>query len=248
MIAYVDAFSGCSGDMLLGALLDAGLELGELRRVVGALPVSGDRIEALARRGEGPAGTQARVVLEPDSQPERSLSDVLALVERAGLEPQVAATARPRRGGSAWYPGGAGPLPRGGRGRRAGRRRRRGLGAAGAGRRPLLRLPAADGRRPGPDAPRNAAGAGPGDAGAAGGGRRAAAASIGRGGAGDAHRGGPPRGAGHVLPAPAAPVSGRHRLWQPCAALAEPAAYLARRAGGGARQPRAGGAGRDERG
>ncbi len=94
MIAYVDAFSGCSGDMLLGALLDAGLELGELRRVVGALPVSGYRIEALARRGEGPAGTQARVVLEPDSQPERSLSDVLALVERAGLEPQVAATAR----------------------------------------------------------------------------------------------------------------------------------------------------------
>lgn len=31
MIAYLDCFSGISGDMLLGALLDAGLSLDNLR-------------------------------------------------------------------------------------------------------------------------------------------------------------------------------------------------------------------------
>ena len=33
MLAYLDCFSGISGDMLLGALLHAGLDLEELRAV-----------------------------------------------------------------------------------------------------------------------------------------------------------------------------------------------------------------------
>src|SRR5213594_1433562 len=45
-VVYFDCFSGISGDMLLGALLDAGLPLDELKRALGSLAVSGYDIEA----------------------------------------------------------------------------------------------------------------------------------------------------------------------------------------------------------
>jgi uncharacterized protein (TIGR00299 family) protein len=45
-ILYFDCFSGISGDMLLGALLDAGLPLGELTRALGSLAMQGYEIGA----------------------------------------------------------------------------------------------------------------------------------------------------------------------------------------------------------
>ena len=36
-ILYFDCFAGASGDMVLGALLDAGLPLGELESALGSL-------------------------------------------------------------------------------------------------------------------------------------------------------------------------------------------------------------------
>ncbi len=45
-VLYFDCFSGISGDMLLGALIDAGLPFGELTRALGTLAVSGYDISA----------------------------------------------------------------------------------------------------------------------------------------------------------------------------------------------------------
>jgi hypothetical protein len=45
-ILYFDCFSGISGDMTLGALLDAGLPLDELKRALGSLAVEGYEISA----------------------------------------------------------------------------------------------------------------------------------------------------------------------------------------------------------
>jgi uncharacterized protein (TIGR00299 family) protein len=52
-ILYLDCFSGISGDMLLGALLDAGLPLDDLRRALGSLALSGYdvRTERVLRSG-----------------------------------------------------------------------------------------------------------------------------------------------------------------------------------------------------
>src|SRR5262245_27891218 len=45
-LLYFDCFSGISGYMVLGALLDAGLPLDELKRALGSLAVSGYEIDA----------------------------------------------------------------------------------------------------------------------------------------------------------------------------------------------------------
>jgi pyridinium-3,5-bisthiocarboxylic acid mononucleotide nickel chelatase len=52
-ILYFDCFSGAAGDMILGALLDAGLPLDELRRALGSLAINSDAIwtEQVTRAG-----------------------------------------------------------------------------------------------------------------------------------------------------------------------------------------------------
>ena len=52
-ILYFDCFSGAAGDMILGALLDAGLPLDELRRALGSLAIAPDTIwtERVTRAG-----------------------------------------------------------------------------------------------------------------------------------------------------------------------------------------------------
>ena len=83
-IAYFDCFSGISGDMVLGALVDAGCDLarieGELRR----LPVSGwtIRAEKVSRR----ALAATRVIVETaEHHHHRSLATILELINKAEL-------------------------------------------------------------------------------------------------------------------------------------------------------------------
>src|SRR4030065_2378810 len=52
-IAYLDCFSGISGDMLLGALLDAGLSVQALRRELAKLGLKGYRLKAKKTRRGG---------------------------------------------------------------------------------------------------------------------------------------------------------------------------------------------------
>src|SRR5437868_7036143 len=90
MALYVDCFSGASGDMLLGALLDIGLDISALRASLASLPVSGWSLEAehVQRRGLG--GTRARVTLAEIDQPHRGLGEVLRVIRGGALpEPVV---------------------------------------------------------------------------------------------------------------------------------------------------------------
>ena len=52
-ILYFDCFSGAAGDMILGALLDAGLPIEELRRALGSLAIDPGAIwtERVTRAG-----------------------------------------------------------------------------------------------------------------------------------------------------------------------------------------------------
>ncbi len=86
-IAYLDCFSGISGDMLLGALVDAGLPPDALRAELARVPMAGYRLDAAKTRRAGLAATQVVVTLEEAAQPHRRLPDILSLIESSGLPP-----------------------------------------------------------------------------------------------------------------------------------------------------------------
>lgn len=82
---YLDCFSGIAGDMLLGALVDAGLDIKELRSQIGRLGIDGLSIEAERVRRGGLAGTKVRVTAAHDHS-HRSLSTIERLLRDSDLD------------------------------------------------------------------------------------------------------------------------------------------------------------------
>ncbi len=90
--AYLDAFSGLSGDMLLGALLDTGLDLRELESALASLKLGGYRLTTQRRIVSGISAVKFEVELfEP--QPERKLGEIRGLIEASELTAAVKETA-----------------------------------------------------------------------------------------------------------------------------------------------------------
>ena len=85
---YLQCATGMSGDMFLAAMADLGLDLGPLQAKLQAMQL-GVRLEATANRKHGLKGTQLEVSWDPEAQPLRHLSDLLALVDRLDLAPSV---------------------------------------------------------------------------------------------------------------------------------------------------------------
>lgn len=61
-IAYFDCFSGVSGDMILGAMIDAGLKVQSLQKALGKLKLPGCVIETRRVRRAGLSGTKVNVI------------------------------------------------------------------------------------------------------------------------------------------------------------------------------------------
>jgi uncharacterized protein (TIGR00299 family) protein len=91
MLAYLDCFSGISGDMLLGALVEAGVEPDALRTALSTLPLEGCALEVREVTQHGISGKAVRVTQNTGAQqpPERTLSDVLAIIEMGSLSTRV---------------------------------------------------------------------------------------------------------------------------------------------------------------
>ena len=90
---WIDASAGASGDMLLGALLDAGAPVEAVDTAIGALGVEPIRILPRQVRRHGLRATMADVQVHETAAP-RTVADVLSLVAGAALVPAVAAFAR----------------------------------------------------------------------------------------------------------------------------------------------------------
>lgn len=85
-IAYFDLYAGCSGDMILGALLDAGLSRPDLEKELARLPLEGYRITAEKVKRGALKATWARVIIdEAVKQPDRSYSDIVDLIAGSRL-------------------------------------------------------------------------------------------------------------------------------------------------------------------
>src|SRR5215213_4020011 len=83
---YFDCFSGISGDMALGALLDAGLSLDALRAELGKLAIDGWSIDAERGVRRYLAGTRA-LVHAPEQATHRHLSDVQSIIDSSAFKP-----------------------------------------------------------------------------------------------------------------------------------------------------------------
>lgn len=84
-ILYFDCYSGISGDMTLGALLDLGLELEDLQQLLSKLRLSGYRLAKEQVKYGGIAGTRAIVHLEEVPAKARNFNDILELLIKADL-------------------------------------------------------------------------------------------------------------------------------------------------------------------
>jgi hypothetical protein len=91
-LAYFDCFSGISGDMLLGALLDAGVPLPDLQTQLQALDLPGWELTSEKVWKNGMAATYAKVRAK-DTTTHRSLSTILSIIEKSSLPAQVKAQA-----------------------------------------------------------------------------------------------------------------------------------------------------------
>ncbi|MGC1417203.1 MAG: nickel pincer cofactor biosynthesis protein LarC [Candidatus Acidiferrum sp.] len=83
-LAYFDCFSGISGDMTLGALVDAGCAVEVLRAGLNGLQVPGWELTAEKVWKNGMAATYVKVKTEDQSK-HRSLSAILEILEKSQL-------------------------------------------------------------------------------------------------------------------------------------------------------------------
>jgi hypothetical protein len=95
-LLYFDCFSGIAGDMVIGALLDAGLPFDSLKQALGSLAVSGYQVQAKRVMRAGVSATKF-VVEEAagkaagngrgDAHPHRHLPGIFRLIDQSALSP-----------------------------------------------------------------------------------------------------------------------------------------------------------------
>ena len=86
--AYLDAFSGLSGDMLVGAMVDCGANFAELERAVGSLKLTGYRLGQSRRVLSGISAVKFEVEVS-EKQPERHLGEITAMIDGAAALSQT---------------------------------------------------------------------------------------------------------------------------------------------------------------
>jgi uncharacterized protein (TIGR00299 family) protein len=92
-LLYLDTFSGIAGDMLLGLLVDLGVDLECIQSELAKLPLTGYRIEVRSEQRHAIAGSRVEVHCDGE-QPARRWSEIDAMLAASTLDARVKGTAR----------------------------------------------------------------------------------------------------------------------------------------------------------
>ena len=92
--AYFQCIGGASGDMILGALLDAGLSLDDLRGALAKLNTSGYALKSQRAQRGGLEGTHLVVELEERGRKSHTIGDFVNIVEASELSDSVVRQSR----------------------------------------------------------------------------------------------------------------------------------------------------------
>jgi len=87
-IAYFDCFSGISGDMTVGALLDAGFKVETLEKELKKLGLPGYQLEVNKVVKKGISATQFKVKIK-EERVERRFKDILIILEKSKLDEEI---------------------------------------------------------------------------------------------------------------------------------------------------------------
>ena len=85
---YFDCFAGASGDMILGAMVAAGVDPNFLRQQLSLLSVNGFNVDFEIVNRSGLSATYARVETAPEHK-HRHLADIKQIIEQSGLSESV---------------------------------------------------------------------------------------------------------------------------------------------------------------
>jgi len=89
MILYFDCFSGASGDMILGALVDAGVPLEDLAEDLASLPCGPIHLRREPVKRCGISATKVRVEIPEEPASHRALSGVTEIIQDSPLPERV---------------------------------------------------------------------------------------------------------------------------------------------------------------
>jgi len=87
-IAYFDCFSGIAGDMILGALLDAGLELNALKKELKKLPLNRYEIKVKKVKKNEVVGTKLEIKV-PKEKTHRHLKNIFKIIDKSSLDKKI---------------------------------------------------------------------------------------------------------------------------------------------------------------
>ncbi len=85
---YFDCYSGASGDMILGALLDCGVPQQELERLLKGLDLPGWRLEVSKVKRHALCGTDLAVLAEQSSE-HRGLAEIARIINSSTIPPAI---------------------------------------------------------------------------------------------------------------------------------------------------------------
>ncbi|MBI5676134.1 MAG: nickel pincer cofactor biosynthesis protein LarC [Nitrospirae bacterium] len=93
MIAYFNCISGISGDMILGALVDAGVSLEALKKELSKLSVSGYELKAKKVKRGGLRATKVDVILKKEDRSQKSevrrCKDIEKIIKTSSLSQEI---------------------------------------------------------------------------------------------------------------------------------------------------------------
>ena len=88
-VAFFDCFSGIAGDMVLGALIDLGVDSGYLKKELEKLGISGYEIDIRKVEKNHVTGTDLNITVKKEQQHHRSLSDINNLINDSSLDDDI---------------------------------------------------------------------------------------------------------------------------------------------------------------
>ena len=88
-IAYFDCFSGISGDMILGALVDIGVEFGYLKKELKKLNLDDYQLKAYKTKRGQITGTKVDVIADKSARDFRYLKDIETIINKSSLDQRI---------------------------------------------------------------------------------------------------------------------------------------------------------------